>query len=189
MCLSAKNVEIGSGYSLPMYVCQGCPALVAIQSENAAWHTFLRAIFSYLHIDQMLSPEELAQTMATLKNKADLDAFLGSVANKEEKEEMPPCPHCSLDLQTLLSTGRIGCAHCYKHFHLVIKSMSQQVQNQAVQHIGKTPKACMVEADVADLEKEMSLAIKEERYEEAAKLRDQIKALRSSTTPPSSADQ
>ena len=178
ICFNHKTVEtfkVTGGQTIPLMVCTFCPCLT---EQEGSWNTFLRTVLHYLRIDKIIPPEELEEVISKIKNKDDLNVFLEELAEKKRRlQEMPPCS-CGLDLHSLLTEGKIGCDKCYTHFYDFIRAIVQRTQDNAVKHIGKRPKSQAAKLDLALLEKEMAEAIKEERYEDAARFRDQIKALK-----------
>lgn len=80
--------------------------------------------------------------------------------------------------------GRLGCSECYNVFEEEILPLLAQIQPDSHHH-GKTPaRAEKRETEtqtISDLEQQLSLAVAREDYERAAKLRDQIKQLRTPT--------
>ena len=65
-------------------------------------------------------------------------------------------------------------------FRSMLEPVLERVQCGAVRHIGKTPqrhRKRMNQADLGELEAKLKLAVESEQYEEAAKLRDAIRAL------------
>ena len=94
------------------------------------------------------------------------------------------CPICSFTLQDYKNVGRLGCSECYNVFEEEILPLLTQIQPDSHHH-GKTPeRAEKRETEthtISDLEQQLSLAVAREDYERAAKLRDQIKQLRTPT--------
>ena len=93
-----------------------------------------------------------------------------------------PCPNCGITEREVSKLGRFGCPHCYTHFGAKLENALQSMHN-AVQHTGKVPKRwarernkrISVEQYLANLEKQMAIAVKSENYEAAAVFRDSIK--------------
>ena len=82
------------------------------------------------------------------------------------------CPTCGLHEQTLRQDGRVGCADCYTQFADILQPYIKRVQG-AVQHVGVTQ-----QEDATDtLKNKLAQAIAQENYEEAARLRDEIRRL------------
>ena len=82
------------------------------------------------------------------------------------------CPTCGQTRSLWEEERKMGCKDCYNHFHPITKN----------QHIGKIPKKNKQYLYILNLisEKERKLQefIKEESYEKAALLRDEIKNLK-----------
>jgi protein-arginine kinase activator protein McsA len=186
MCFNHKNIAVYSninGQLVLSNVCSYC-ANQSVYSNDAIWQQFIQNIFKLLHIDKVLSPHEYEQALLTIKTKDQLNEFLNTINKQENNNESSPCPNCGIELGQILANTRMGCAKCYDHFKDIISSVIRKVQNGDIKHVGKTPKNR--EIDVSSLEGEMKLAIQEERYEDAAKIRDKINAQKSAAIPPTS---
>jgi protein arginine kinase activator len=87
------------------------------------------------------------------------------------------CPDCGYSLAQLRSSGRVGCPDCYAHFQALIKP-SLRSMHKRTEHTGKIPirslKRHGVLKRIRELTEEMQLAVREERYEDAARLRDEL---------------
>lgn len=86
------------------------------------------------------------------------------------------CSRCGCTAETLIKESRVGCAQCYEDLKPDLMTMLRQTQASS-QHIGRQPKQLRLKKSpntpdvlVAQLKK----AIEEERFEEAATLRDQL---------------
>ena len=91
------------------------------------------------------------------------------------------CPTCGMTESELQRTGRVGCADCYKTFEDILTPYIRKLQG-ATAHVGQAPKtaenpAQPVENPVDSLKAKLSEAVKQENYEEAARLRDEIRRL------------
>ncbi len=102
------------------------------------------------------------------------------------------CSQCGTTLSQFKKTGMLGCSQCYEDMRAGIEPLLRQVQKGLV-HVGRTPMGfeaaklprpgeTTAEAPIVSQEDEWNLqmhkAIVEENFEEAARLRDAIKALR-----------
>ncbi|MGD8394471.1 MAG: UvrB/UvrC motif-containing protein [Candidatus Eiseniibacteriota bacterium] len=91
------------------------------------------------------------------------------------------CTRCGLLYSTFRETGRLGCAHCYTAFEQQLRPLLRRVHG-AVQHTGKTPAIDDAHAarrrELRELQEQMQRAVARDAFEEAARLRDQIRALR-----------
>lgn len=89
------------------------------------------------------------------------------------------CPTCGMTESELRRSGRAGCADCYTSFGDILLPYIKKLHG-AVAHIGAAP-APAADAPKTDpiegLRAKLQQAISSENYEEAARLRDEIKRL------------
>lgn len=115
---------------------------------------------------------------------ADLLAGLAGFEKPVQEKEVVSlkCANCGLTYSDFKKIGRLGCGECYKTFKKYLGPLLKKIHGSN-QHLGKTPvKAARVskkEISVAALRQQLQAAIEDEAFEEAAKLRDQIKELES----------
>jgi protein-arginine kinase activator protein McsA len=99
------------------------------------------------------------------------------------KKAHAPCPTCGLTIADLQAKGRFGCPFCYIHFNGMIIDVVDIAQKGAKKHVGKTPKNFTDTQDPGEklkiLKLRLAWAIEHERYEDAAKLKIQVKELES----------
>ncbi len=97
------------------------------------------------------------------------------------------CPLCGMDTEKLAEKGRFGCSECYKVFTDAASRTIRHIHGRK-RHIGKLPKrgsgALSAKRKLADLRTALEAHVLSEEYEEAAKLRDQIRALEKEMLPP-----
>lgn len=90
------------------------------------------------------------------------------------------CPRCGLPYAEFTRTGFLGCAHCYEAFEEELDPVLRRVQG-STRHGGKAARrparAADPAAELQSLRSQLEAAIREERYEDAARLRDRIRAL------------
>ena len=117
-----------------------------------------------------------------------LSSLLGGYEEKEQKkveEKSLSCKHCHMTYEEFLQSGVVGCPKCYEAFQQPMKSCIKNIQG-AIKHTGKIPKGFQSEAEqlvhsmseVDILSIQLQQAIEKEEFEEAAKLRDQIRELK-----------
>jgi len=93
----------------------------------------------------------------------------------EESGRETPCPVCGFTAEHLRKTGRLGCSNCYEAFREMLQDVLSDCQ-KGDSHTGKTPKS-MIKYRQMNLQAALDEAVREERFEEAAELRDQLKSL------------
>lgn len=93
------------------------------------------------------------------------------------------CPVCKTSLREFKTTGLLGCPNCYDAFREEISNIIKRIapfekhKQEAVKPIKTVKKRLTKEEKIAELRKDMSLAVQEERYEDAAKIKKQIQKL------------
>lgn len=133
----------------------------------------------------------VVQPKAPLKMSADLlEDLLGSVQQKAtHKRREAGCPGCGMTTQQFKNTGRLGCPRCYENFRGDLVPLLQRV-HESSQHKGRlpgvtqgsapqpapaAPRATAPQEDLVALRKKLDDAVRGERYEEAANLRDALR--------------
>jgi protein arginine kinase activator len=115
--------------------------------------------------------------------KQPLADFIQAVQQKQllAGSESWRCTFCNSTLRDFRNTSRLGCAYCYGAFEVKIRDLLRGVHGTS-KHQGKRyhPPAQAVEegASVAtELRTRLRRAVEQEQFEEAAKLRDQLKVM------------
>lgn len=92
------------------------------------------------------------------------------------------CRTCGLTLADFRRQGLFGCGDCYRYFNSGLDSLFKRV-NGGTRHVGKLPKRVggelRVRREMEQLKQRLQRAIANEEYEEAAKLRDEIRTYQS----------
>lgn len=134
----------------------------------------------------------------------DFSSFFGEVMEDFATPEFMPllnemktlkCKSCGYTFEEIANTGKLGCGDCYEVFEERLDPIIRRIQG-ANRHVGRVGKIIdnkinqkitkksnekenngnpIKENELEKLKQELKQAIKEERYEEAAKLRDEIK--------------
>jgi protein arginine kinase activator len=104
-------------------------------------------------------------------------------SSKEEELVTAKCPSCGLTYADFKKIGRLGCGECYNVFRKYLAPLLKRIHGSN-QHIGKnpvkakvTPKLYKKKSGLPELKNQLQKAIREEAFEEAARLRDQIKEM------------
>ncbi len=115
-------------------------------------------------------------------NVNDLLSGLTDLAKEITGDEktLSKCPNCGLTYEEFGKTGRLGCSDCYEAFAKLLLPLIKRVQH-STQHVGKRPSRLAspirVNSDLRELQNRLTKLIQEEEFEEAARIRDQIKQL------------
>lgn len=96
-----------------------------------------------------------------------------------EKTADITCPVCKTTLREFKTTHKLGCPNCYEAFRDEIKAMLAKSAPYTHHKIeaGKTSKPKTKQEKISALREEMAQAVKEERYEDAGKIKKQIQKL------------
>lgn len=90
------------------------------------------------------------------------------------------CTRCGISYTEFRNKARFGCANDYEIFKSGVAPLLEKIHGSAV-HCGKVPSTAEAthqkESELIKLRRELDKSIKQEDYERAAKLRDQIKNL------------
>jgi protein arginine kinase activator len=114
---------------------------------------------------------------------ADLLLGLGAAQQMEQASGgiEVKCPHCGFTHADFKKAGRLGCAECYKVFSEGLETLLKTM-HKGTRHVGKVPQVFRQNQDLTDklkgLQKKLEKAIADEDFESAAKLRDELKAVR-----------
>ena len=87
------------------------------------------------------------------------------------------CPTCGMTESEQRRSGRAGCGDCYKNFSDILMPYIKK-RHGAAAHVGTTPAPAADQPKanpVEGLKAKLSDAVKAENYEEAARLRDEIR--------------
>lgn len=127
--------------------------------------------------------QECVEKIETSFAKGDMSSFLSSllsILSKEPKEEAVRCDVCGLTYEEFQNSGKLGCAHCYEVFAGKLKPLLLRVHGRS-QHAGRVPKSHQQERSfeqcILELKTKMEMAVLSENFEEAATLRDKIRAM------------
>jgi len=119
----------------------------------------------------------------------DLLLGLGASQSVDNPANQHKCPVCGFTQTDLKKTGRMGCSHCYEVFAEPVRGMLKNMHKGTV-HKGKAPARLQdlreLQQAIDSLEDELATAVRSEDYENAARLRDRLRELRSENSPAAS---
>ena len=114
--------------------------------------------------------------------KQPLTDFILAVQQKAlpaSEADATRCAFCQGTLRDFKNTGRLGCAYCYGAFEANLRDLLRRVLLALVPRVAvhAPPAESMAEGAtvLAELRDRLKRAIDQEQFEEAAKLRDQIR--------------
>lgn len=123
---------------------------------------------------------DLPHATAVKKKVADIWKLLQLSAQQTRKRSGQTCPQCAMSLDEFRKKGRLGCPKDYEVFKAHIGELLERVHGSRT-HVGRVPGASEADLDrfkrIHDLRSKLEVAIRDEAYESAARLRDELKAL------------
>ena len=145
-----------------------------------------------VHLTQIVNNKvhkvDLCEACAQAKGVTDPSGF--SLADLLLKASLTPesvateglrCEHCGFTQGDFKKQGRFGCPHCYETFKSMIEPMLDNM-HKGTTHTGKVPHKALDRQSITDrlskLEGNLDEAIKSERYEDAARHRDEIQQVK-----------
>ena len=144
-----------------------------------------------------ISPKQLCEHCAHEKGEHlfsghpafSLNNLLGGLFNPDPhfstnssfREQETNCEKCHMTFQQFLQNGKFGCAHCYKSFDSKLSSILKRLHGGNTVHQGKIPARMggnlHLQKEMHQLREELQQIVSNEQFEEAANIRDQIRAL------------
>jgi protein arginine kinase activator len=135
-----------------------------------------------LHLCEECARQKSAQ-MESQFGLSDLLAGMAEFGKPEKETEAAAsvkCQSCGLTYADFKKMGRLGCGECYTSFKKYLAPLLKRIHGSS-QHLGKSPgkvaKAPKKKTELQELRERLQKAIEAEVFEEAAKIRDQIREL------------
>ena len=145
--------------------------------------------------------EKLGVTDINFNMPIDFSSFLGGffedfensdLLTLMEQNEQTKCQGCSSTFEDIINSGKFGCPKCYETFETQIDSLMNKIHGSN-RHLGRLGKLEEINVDsknnsksleesknenkLENLKEQLKQLVKDEKYEEAAKIRDEIKKL------------
>ncbi len=92
----------------------------------------------------------------------------------------PKCPVCNLTYSNFANIGKLGCSYCYEFYEDRLESILKRIHG-STRHTGKFPSRTggklKIKQEIKDLKFKLKELVAEEKFENAAEVRDKIKEL------------
>ena len=171
---NVQYTEVINGNKKQVFLCEECSKKLGIDNMKFEFPIDFSSFFG-----DFLEDFENSDFMPTLDIKKDIK-----------------CDKCNMTFEEFMNTGKFGCDHCYDAFKVKIDPILKKIHgsNRHVGRIGNIKENTKIfksnneekinnqenktqtkEDKLEMLKEKLKMAIKEERYEDAAKLRDEIK--------------
>ena len=176
-------------------LCENCGK----HEANVRYTQIINGDKKEMHLCEECS-EKLGIGNMDFKMPINFSSFLGDFFDDFESHSFLPefnpikqlqCDSCGMTFENFMNTGKFGCSNCYDAFESKIDPILKNIHgaNRHVGRLGEINATTQLETEVTGkvkkenkekskeekLKEELEKAIKEERYEDAAKLRDEMK--------------
>lgn len=165
---TVHEVTMRNGVKIEKHLCEGCAAQQGIAAQPN------------MPLEKLMSNIWLAhQQQASVR-------VPGSTRT-------PACPTCHMSFTEFRQNGLMGCPDCYRAFEAQMVGLLERAHEGGSAHVGKRPKrvggtvsasGARVQAPAEEraerlrsLRAKLDEAVKSEKYEAAAKLRDELKKI------------
>ena len=172
--------EVVNGEMKEQHLCEECAA------ECTRFHMSSTFVNKNVSVGDILA-SILGNYRGASNSKENENADMSAKEDGEEKntDDVIKCEHCGMTYEQFLQQGMIGCAKCYECFNKVLSRSIKSLHGADV-HVGKQPKGYIswmskIINELSEIEKKSILlqeAIEKEEFEEAVKLRDEIRRLK-----------
>lgn len=137
-----------------------------------------------IHLCETCAKDYLSQ--AEEVSTPDVDLQFDQLEENEQPETSEiddrTCPNCGITFREFRTQGRLGCPHDYVEFESDLIPLIENIHGE-IQHCGKLPRrapdSSRKQHQLIRLRSELKLAVEDEDYETAARLRDEIQEVES----------
>lgn len=169
-------------------ICESCkerPATVVItkgyMGESVDHHLCEKCAFQSeaFHFNPHEEPMSIQQFLSHWFGGSD--PFQTQPKQQESGIKQLECPNCKLTFGKFLDIGKFGCSTCYDTFRGRLPHVLGKLHSGQSTHTGKIPvsfnKLYAIKRKIEEVRLKMQEAVKEERFEDAAALRDEANQL------------
>jgi protein arginine kinase activator len=132
-----------------------------------------------MHLCQQCAEAQNLAKPTELNLPAILQSLIGQhLGQQTDRLAKQTCPECGIRYMEFRAQGRLGCPHDYAVFREALEPLLRRI-HRAERHVGKSPRRQVDQArhaEIMDLRKRLKEAVEAEAYEEAAQLRDLLRA-------------
>ncbi|MDB5085723.1 MAG: hypothetical protein JWN30_2609 [Bacilli bacterium] len=140
-----------------------------------------------MHLCEVCAKEK-GELLGTTPNGFSINSLLAGILNFESQgipvsaPQTLRCNTCGLTFNQFSQIGRFGCSDCYQAFEPRLDPLLRRIHGGTT-HTGKIPArsggVIQKRREIDQLRHQLNDRIQKEKFEEAASLRDQIRALES----------
>ncbi len=125
-------------------------------------------------------PSSAGSMAAVLAQQMAQQMAIGQTAEELARLDKQACPVCGMTFYEFRSQGRLGCPNDYSAFHQQLEPLILNIHGET-KHTGKRPsrsaEGSAERTQLIRLRREMQDAVRQEQYERASELRDEIRRI------------
>jgi len=145
-------------------ICAECAGDFSFFSEDDFYKDLIKILHKIFRADE--GQPNSSRELITLKNL--------------EIKQNRTCSFCGMDVKSIKKLGKMGCPYCYTEFKNILLPIIKAIHKD-IEHRGKIPENTSgqnkLEKSIRDLRNRLKREIFVENFEEAARIRDEIKQL------------
>lgn len=159
--------------------CRNCPKPATLHITE-----IVKGVAQELHLCDTCAQQYLSTEKSSEPDDAvSAEAGEGAEGDQElDRLDKIVCPTCSQTFREFRNAGRLGCPHCYHAFESELIPLLENIHGET-RHCGKFPRRAPHDSqkqyELIKLRNDLRMAVEEELYEDAARLRDRIHAIES----------
>lgn len=168
-------------------ICEHCKqrhatvTVTQVHNGTKQEHHYCEVCAGKFHPFQMELQEEPVSIHQLMSDWIGLPIWKNQIQGETQQKKQPStCPSCGFTYRHFLKVGKFGCARCYDTFRDQLPPVLERLQAD-VKHVGKTQSGEhqleYYQKQIELLRQQLQQAIAEERFEDAAKLRDEARAI------------
>lgn len=153
--------QLIQGQKMEVHVCKVCAkekGYLTYPEDGYSLHNLLSGLFNF-----------------------DTSNMAGPQGSAYQQVKELQCPKCEMTFSEFKQIGKFGCALCYETFNHRLDPIFRRVHAGNTKHSGKIPKRqggdLHKKKQAEELKVKLKTLVENEEFEEAAKIRDKIKAL------------
>jgi protein arginine kinase activator len=154
--------QVINGNKTESHLCEQCAkenGYMEYDQQNFSFHHLLSGLFNF----------DSGHTLS------------GNQSSNYNGKDTLTCDVCGLSYQEFKHLGKFGCGNCYKTFNDHLNPIFRRVHSGNTKHDGKIPKRAggnlHLKKNIDQYRENLQKLIEKEEFEEAAKIRDQIRDL------------
>ena len=144
-----------------------------------------------VHLTEIINGEKIERHLCeqcaqkegiAIKPQGSISELLGNLIEAQEQtHELSDmsCPQCNISWSQFRKEGLLGCPNDYLAFEKPLSRLIEKTQDGADHHVGRVPAhssgKLAQQLKLLTLRKDLKLALDEEDYEDAVRLRDEIR--------------